>query len=107
MFLLMCPLSQDLIGAQRSQPTESPVVQRYEPHPEVNVYLGLTSEHPKETPDLEMKELKEAGMALTHRLWYEYVLRVTNMQLISSSKLYKSLILGKDGCLRGKKNPDP
>ncbi|XP_045692881.1 inactive serine/threonine-protein kinase TEX14 isoform X3 [Phyllostomus hastatus] len=55
---------KDLIGAQRSQPTESPVVQRYEPHPEVNVYLGLTSEHPKETPDLEMKELKEAGSQL-------------------------------------------
>ncbi|XP_036926083.1 inactive serine/threonine-protein kinase TEX14 [Sturnira hondurensis] len=52
---------KDLIGAQRSQPTRSPVVQSYEPHPEVNVYLGLTSEHPKETPDLEMKELKEAG----------------------------------------------
>uniref|UniRef100_A0A8C8YIS6 Inactive serine/threonine-protein kinase TEX14 n=1 Tax=Prolemur simus TaxID=1328070 RepID=A0A8C8YIS6_PROSS len=52
---------KDFIGAQRTQPTESSRVQRYELHPDVNVYLGLTSEHPKETSDLEIKELKETG----------------------------------------------
>ncbi|XP_062967443.1 inactive serine/threonine-protein kinase TEX14 isoform X1 [Cynocephalus volans] len=52
---------KDFIGAQRTQPTESLRVQRYELHPDVNVYLGLTSEHSKETPDLEIKELKEMG----------------------------------------------
>ncbi|XP_027630035.1 inactive serine/threonine-protein kinase TEX14 isoform X2 [Tupaia chinensis] len=52
---------KDFIGTQRTQPTESPRVQRYEFHPDVNVYLGLTSEHPKETPDLEIQELKETG----------------------------------------------
>ncbi|XP_012503893.1 PREDICTED: inactive serine/threonine-protein kinase TEX14 isoform X2 [Propithecus coquereli] len=52
---------KDFIGAQRTQPTESSRVQRYELHPDVNVHLGLTSEHPKETPDLEIKELKETG----------------------------------------------
>ncbi|XP_057571783.1 inactive serine/threonine-protein kinase TEX14 isoform X1 [Hippopotamus amphibius kiboko] len=55
---------KDFIGAQRTQPTESPRVQRYKLHPDVNVYLGLTSEHPKETPDLEIKELKETGSQL-------------------------------------------
>lgn len=65
--LTVFPLFQDFIGAQRTQPTVSPRVQRYELHPDVNVYLGLTSEHPKETSDLEIKELKEMGMALTHR----------------------------------------
>ncbi|XP_014646368.1 PREDICTED: inactive serine/threonine-protein kinase TEX14 isoform X1 [Ceratotherium simum simum] len=55
---------KDFIGAQRTQPTETPRVQRYELHPDVNVYLGLTSEHPKETPDLEIKELKEMGSQL-------------------------------------------
>ncbi|XP_008055873.1 inactive serine/threonine-protein kinase TEX14 isoform X1 [Carlito syrichta] len=52
---------QDFIGDQRTQPTESPRVQRYGFHPDVNVYLGLASEHPKETPDLEIIELKETG----------------------------------------------
>uniref|UniRef100_A0A671F7S0 Inactive serine/threonine-protein kinase TEX14 n=1 Tax=Rhinolophus ferrumequinum TaxID=59479 RepID=A0A671F7S0_RHIFE len=55
---------KDFIGAQRTQPTESPRAQRYELHPDVNMYLGLTSEHLKETPDLEIKELKEAGSQL-------------------------------------------
>ncbi|EPQ02791.1 Testis-expressed protein 14 [Myotis brandtii] len=55
---------KELIGAQRTQPTESPRVQRYEGHPDVGVYLGLTSEHLKENPDLEIKELKEAGSQL-------------------------------------------
>ncbi|XP_016066145.1 PREDICTED: inactive serine/threonine-protein kinase TEX14 [Miniopterus natalensis] len=55
---------KDFIGTQRTQPTESPRVQRYEPHPDISVYLGLTSEHPKENPDLEIKELKEAGSQL-------------------------------------------
>ncbi|XP_070418393.1 inactive serine/threonine-protein kinase TEX14 isoform X8 [Equus przewalskii] len=55
---------KDFIGAQRTQPTVSPRVQRYELHPDVNVYLGLTSEHPKETSDLEIKELKEMGSQL-------------------------------------------
>uniref|UniRef100_G1QDQ4 Inactive serine/threonine-protein kinase TEX14 n=1 Tax=Myotis lucifugus TaxID=59463 RepID=G1QDQ4_MYOLU len=55
---------KELIGAQRTQPTESPRVQRYERHPDVGVYLGLTSEHLKENPDLEIKELKEAGIQL-------------------------------------------
>lgn len=67
MSLTIFPLSQELIGAQRTQPTESPRVQRYEGHPDVSVYLGLTSKHLKENPDLEIKELKEAGMALPHR----------------------------------------
>ncbi|XP_033618837.1 inactive serine/threonine-protein kinase TEX14 isoform X3 [Fukomys damarensis] len=49
------------IGAQRTQPTESPRVQRCEPYPDVSVYLGLTSEHPKAGADLEIKELKESG----------------------------------------------
>uniref|UniRef100_A0A8D0RKR4 Inactive serine/threonine-protein kinase TEX14 n=1 Tax=Sus scrofa TaxID=9823 RepID=A0A8D0RKR4_PIG len=52
---------KDIIG-QRAQPAESPGAQRYELHPDVSVYLGLTAEHPKETPDLEIKELKETGM---------------------------------------------
>ncbi|XP_075850547.1 inactive serine/threonine-protein kinase TEX14 [Microcebus murinus] len=55
---------KDFIEAQRTQPTESSRVQRYELHPDVSVYLGLTSEHPKETPDLEIKELKETGSQL-------------------------------------------
>ncbi|XP_009431201.3 inactive serine/threonine-protein kinase TEX14 isoform X1 [Pan troglodytes] len=52
---------KDFTGAQRTQPTESPRVQRYRLHPDVNVYLGLTSEHPRETPDMEIIELKEMG----------------------------------------------
>ncbi|KAM5215995.1 inactive serine/threonine-protein kinase TEX14 isoform 1-T1 [Hipposideros larvatus] len=55
---------KDFIGAQRTQPAESPRAQTYELHPDVNVYLGLTSDHPKETPDLEIKELREAGSQL-------------------------------------------
>ncbi|XP_049714901.1 inactive serine/threonine-protein kinase TEX14 isoform X1 [Elephas maximus indicus] len=55
---------KDFIGSQRTQPTESPRVQRYEPHPDVNIYLGLTSEHPKEPLNLEIKELKETGSQL-------------------------------------------
>ncbi|XP_070334645.1 inactive serine/threonine-protein kinase TEX14 isoform X3 [Odocoileus virginianus] len=57
---------KDFIGAQRTQPTESPRVQRYEFHPDVNVCLGLTSEHPKETPNLEIKELKETAGGQFH-----------------------------------------
>ncbi|XP_063551583.1 inactive serine/threonine-protein kinase TEX14-like isoform X3 [Gorilla gorilla gorilla] len=52
---------KDFTGAQRTQPTESPRVQRYGLHPDVDVYLGLTSEHPRETPDMEIIELKEMG----------------------------------------------
>ncbi|XP_025217387.1 inactive serine/threonine-protein kinase TEX14 isoform X4 [Theropithecus gelada] len=52
---------KDFTGAQRTQPTESPRVQRYGLHPDVNVYLGLTSEHTRETPDMEIIELKEMG----------------------------------------------
>ncbi|XP_058301629.1 inactive serine/threonine-protein kinase TEX14 isoform X1 [Hylobates moloch] len=52
---------KDFTGAQRTQPTESPRVQRYGLYPDVNVYLGLTSEHPRETPDMEIIELKEMG----------------------------------------------
>ncbi|KAM9596841.1 inactive serine/threonine-protein kinase TEX14 [Trichechus inunguis] len=55
---------KDFMGTQRTQPAEGPRVQRYEPHPDVNVYLGLTSEHPKEPPNLEIKELKETGSQL-------------------------------------------
>ncbi|XP_069458723.1 inactive serine/threonine-protein kinase TEX14 isoform X3 [Ovis canadensis] len=57
---------KDFIGAQRTQPTESPRVQRYEFHPDVSVCLGLTSEHPKETPNLEIKELKETAGGQFH-----------------------------------------
>lgn len=67
MSLTTFPSLQDLIGVQRTQPAESSGVQRYELHPDVDVYLGLTSENPKESSNLEIKELKEAGMALTHR----------------------------------------
>ncbi|XP_017717052.1 PREDICTED: inactive serine/threonine-protein kinase TEX14 [Rhinopithecus bieti] len=52
---------KDFTGTQRTQPTESPRVQRYGLHPDVNVYLGLTSEHTRETPDMEIIELKEMG----------------------------------------------
>nr|KAF6459328.1 testis expressed 14, intercellular bridge forming factor [Rousettus aegyptiacus] len=52
---------KDLIGVQRTQPAESSGVQRYELHPDVDVYLGLTSENPKESSNLEIKELKEAA----------------------------------------------
>ncbi|XP_023558938.1 inactive serine/threonine-protein kinase TEX14 [Octodon degus] len=51
-------------GAQRTQPVESPRMQRCEPYPDVSVYLGLTSEHPKAGADLEIKELKESGSQL-------------------------------------------
>nr|XP_035156541.2 inactive serine/threonine-protein kinase TEX14 isoform X16 [Callithrix jacchus] len=52
---------KDFTGAQRTQTTESPRVERYGLHPDVNVYRGLTLEHPKETPDMEIKALKEMG----------------------------------------------
>ncbi|KAL4672935.1 hypothetical protein H8957_009069 [Semnopithecus entellus] len=52
---------KDFTGTQRTQPTKSPRVQRYGLHPDVNVYLGLTSEHTRETPDMEIIELKEMG----------------------------------------------
>ncbi|XP_054939580.1 inactive serine/threonine-protein kinase TEX14 isoform X5 [Physeter macrocephalus] len=52
---------KDFIGAQRTQPTESPRVQRYELHPDVNVCLGVTSEHP-----LQIKELKETAGGQLH-----------------------------------------
>uniref|UniRef100_H0UVS7 Inactive serine/threonine-protein kinase TEX14 n=1 Tax=Cavia porcellus TaxID=10141 RepID=H0UVS7_CAVPO len=48
-------------GVQRTQPMESPRVQRCEPYPDVSVYLGLTSQHRKAGLDLEIKELKESG----------------------------------------------
>ncbi|XP_013374665.1 PREDICTED: inactive serine/threonine-protein kinase TEX14 [Chinchilla lanigera] len=51
-------------GGQRTQPMESPRVQRREPYPDVSVYLGLTSERPKGSADLEIKELKESGSQL-------------------------------------------
>ncbi|XP_045629471.1 inactive serine/threonine-protein kinase TEX14 [Ursus americanus] len=57
---------KDFLGTQRTQPTESPKGQRYELHPDVNVYLGLTSEHLKETPNLEIKELKETAGSRLH-----------------------------------------
>ncbi|XP_055476515.1 inactive serine/threonine-protein kinase TEX14 [Psammomys obesus] len=52
---------KEFIGAQKTQPTESPRVQRNESHPDVNVYLELTSEYQKDTPDLDIRELKEMG----------------------------------------------
>nr|XP_058903662.1 inactive serine/threonine-protein kinase TEX14 isoform X4 [Kogia breviceps] len=52
---------KDFIGAQRTQPTESPRVQRYELHPDVSVCLGVTSEHP-----LQIKELKETAGGQLH-----------------------------------------
>ncbi|XP_076792195.1 inactive serine/threonine-protein kinase TEX14 isoform X2 [Arvicanthis niloticus] len=52
---------KEFIGAQKTQPTESPRGQRYEPHPDVNICLGLTSEYQKDPPDLDIKELKETG----------------------------------------------
>ncbi|XP_059936916.1 inactive serine/threonine-protein kinase TEX14 isoform X2 [Mesoplodon densirostris] len=52
---------KDFIGAQRTQPTVSPRVQRYELHPDVNVCLGVTSEHP-----LQIKELKETAGGQLH-----------------------------------------
>uniref|UniRef100_A0A8C3X3P5 Inactive serine/threonine-protein kinase TEX14 n=1 Tax=Catagonus wagneri TaxID=51154 RepID=A0A8C3X3P5_9CETA len=55
---------KDIIGSQRTQPTVSPRIQRYELHPDISVFLGLTSEHLKETPDLEIKEVKETGNPL-------------------------------------------
>lgn len=55
-------LLQEFIGAQKTQPTESPRGQSYEPHPDVNICLGLTSEYQKDPPDLDIKELKEMGM---------------------------------------------
>ncbi|XP_011247629.1 inactive serine/threonine-protein kinase TEX14 isoform X1 [Mus musculus] len=51
----------EFIGAQKTQPTESPRGQSYEPHPDVNICLGLTSEYQKDPPDLDIKELKEMG----------------------------------------------
>ncbi|XP_069883120.1 inactive serine/threonine-protein kinase TEX14 isoform X3 [Dipodomys merriami] len=53
---------KEFIGAQRTPPTKSPRIQRYEPQSNVNEYLGLISEHRKETPVFEIKELKETGM---------------------------------------------
>ena len=85
MSLAVFLLLQDFIGAQRTQPTESPRVQRYEFHPDVNVCLGLTSEHPKETPNLEIKELKETGMALTQGF---DITVFWELRLTDSSKLY-------------------
>ncbi|XP_031210240.1 inactive serine/threonine-protein kinase TEX14 isoform X1 [Mastomys coucha] len=52
---------KEFIGAQKTQPTESPRGQRYEPHPDVNICLGLTSEYQKDPPDLNIKELKGTG----------------------------------------------
>lgn len=50
-------------------------------HPDVSVCLGLTSEHPKETPNLEIKELKETGMALTPGFDITVLLRAASNQL--------------------------
>ncbi|XP_073902289.1 inactive serine/threonine-protein kinase TEX14 isoform X4 [Castor canadensis] len=58
---------KEFIGSQRTQPAESPKVQGYEPYEpqnDVNIYLGLTSDHQKEVPDLEIKELKEMDSQL-------------------------------------------
>ncbi|NP_001406485.1 inactive serine/threonine-protein kinase TEX14 [Rattus norvegicus] len=52
---------KEFIGAQKTQTTESPRGQRYEPHPDINICLGLTSEYQKDPPDLDIKELKETG----------------------------------------------
>ncbi|KAM4845025.1 inactive serine/threonine-protein kinase TEX14 isoform 2-T2 [Thomomys bottae] len=52
---------KEFLGAQRTPPTKSPRIQTYEPQPNVNEYLGLTSEHQKEVPVFEIKELKETG----------------------------------------------
>ncbi|XP_059127444.1 inactive serine/threonine-protein kinase TEX14 isoform X4 [Peromyscus eremicus] len=52
---------KEFLGAQKTQPTESPRMQSYEAHPDVNPCLGLTSEYQKDTPDLDIKELKEMG----------------------------------------------
>jgi hypothetical protein len=68
MTLTIFPVLQEFIGSQRTQPAESPKVQGYEPYEpqnDVNIYLGLTSDHQKEVPDLEIKELKEMGMPIT------------------------------------------
>ncbi|XP_026635875.1 inactive serine/threonine-protein kinase TEX14 [Microtus ochrogaster] len=47
---------KEFLGAQKTQPTESPRMQNYEAHPDVNPHLGLTSEYQK-----DIKELKEMG----------------------------------------------
>ncbi|CAH6775860.1 Tex14 [Phodopus roborovskii] len=52
---------KEFLGAQKSQPAEGPRMQSYEAHPDVNPCLGLTSEYQKDTPDLDIKELKEMG----------------------------------------------
>ncbi|XP_029423956.1 inactive serine/threonine-protein kinase TEX14 [Nannospalax galili] len=52
---------KEFIGTQRTQPPESPRVQRYEPHTDGNTCLRLTSEYQKDAPDLDIKELKEMG----------------------------------------------
>ncbi|XP_050012863.1 inactive serine/threonine-protein kinase TEX14 [Alexandromys fortis] len=52
---------KDFLGAQKSQPTESPRMQSYEAHPDVNSCLGLSSEYQKDIPDVDIKELKEMG----------------------------------------------
>ncbi|ERE68017.1 testis [Cricetulus griseus] len=52
---------REFLGAQKSQPAESPRMQSYEAHPDVNPCLGLTSEYQKDAPDLDIKELKEMG----------------------------------------------
>ncbi|XP_038184429.1 inactive serine/threonine-protein kinase TEX14 isoform X4 [Arvicola amphibius] len=52
---------KEFLGAQKTQPTESPRMQSYEAHPDVNPCLGLTSEYQKDIPDLDIKELKEMG----------------------------------------------
>ncbi|CAO2644715.1 Inactive serine/threonine-protein kinase TEX14 [Lemmus lemmus] len=52
---------KEFLGAQKTQPTESPRMQSYEARPDVNPCLGLTSEYQKDSPDLDIKELKEMG----------------------------------------------
>ncbi|KAL1764276.1 inactive serine serine/threonine-protein kinase TEX14 isoform X1 [Sigmodon hispidus] len=52
---------KEFLGAQKTQPTESPRMQSYEAHLDVNPCLGLTSEYQKDAPDLDIKELKEMG----------------------------------------------
>ncbi|XP_040605363.1 inactive serine/threonine-protein kinase TEX14 [Mesocricetus auratus] len=55
---------KEFLGAQKSQPAESPRMQSYEAHPDVNPCLGLTSEYQKDALDLDIKELKEMGSQL-------------------------------------------
>ncbi|XP_056670183.1 inactive serine/threonine-protein kinase TEX14 isoform X2 [Monodelphis domestica] len=52
---------KDLIEAQRTHPVENSSVERCKKHPDINIYLGMTSESQREALDLEVRELKETG----------------------------------------------